>query len=124
MERKTKILLLDDEEDITCFLKSRFEESGFECVTVLDVEQAKAALRSFIPDLFIIDLKLGNDEEAGLDFIKTLRGQAIYQHIPIAIFSAKYQTWQVQKGLEAGADKYLRKPLTFNQILEEARELL
>ncbi|MCX5805864.1 MAG: response regulator [Proteobacteria bacterium] len=70
-----------------------------------------------LPDIMFLDFKL--PKMNGIEVCKRLKSDERTRHIPIIILSAKAQSFEIQQGLDAGADKYLCKPVSFPDILKE-----
>lgn len=114
-----KILVVDDEEPIYSYLQKKFTKLGYTALTAGDGEQAVASALANLPDLIILDVKL--PKLNGIEVCRRLKADAHTRHIPILMLSAKAQTNEIKEGLEAGADKYLCKPISFPELLREVR---
>jgi len=105
----TKILIVDDEQDIVELLSYNLEKEGFSIVKAYDGEAALGLVRSEKPDLMILDLML--PKMNGIDVCKTVRRNLATANLPIIMLTAKGEEIDKIIGLEIGADDYITKPL-------------
>jgi two-component system, OmpR family, alkaline phosphatase synthesis response regulator PhoP len=108
--QKTKILLIEDEEDISELLKLQAEIAGYKLVAVADGLNGYAAVEKELPDIIVLDIMLPG--QSGLDVCRKVRANPNTNHIPIIIMSAKSEETDVVLGLELGADDYVTKPFS------------
>ncbi len=121
-EDKTKILIVDDEEDLVFFLKLRLEKSGYQVITAFDGQTGFEVARKEKPDLIILDLLL--PEIDGFWVCDMLKKDARYSKIPVIILSAKAEEANINLGKKCGADEYMTKPFEFNKLLSKIEELI
>lgn len=114
-----KILVVDDEKPISSYLQRKFSKLGYTVYVAEDGEEALQQAFSNLPDIILLDVKL--PKMNGIDVCKKLKADETTKKIPILILSAKAQSFEIKEGLEAGADKYLCKPIGFPDILGEIR---
>ena len=112
-----KILVVDDEKAISLYLQKKFTKLGFTVYLAEDGEEALRQACSIVPDIILLDVKL--PKLNGIEVCKNLKSDESTKHIPIVILSAKAQSFEIEQGLEAGADRYLCKPMSFPDILRE-----
>jgi DNA-binding response OmpR family regulator len=115
-----KILVVDDEKPIYAYLQRKFNKLGYTTLTAEDGEDAIEKAFSNLPDIILIDVKL--PKLNGIEVCKRLKSDDRTRGIPIIILSAKAQSSEIKKGLEAGADKYMCKPVGFPDILSEIKK--
>lgn len=115
----SKILVVDDEKPIYSYLQKKFTKLGYTALTAEDGEEAVASALANLPDLIILDVKL--PKLNGIEVCRRLKADAHTKNIPILMLSAKAQSSEIREGLEAGADKYLCKPISFPELLREVR---
>ena len=115
-----RILVVEDEESIRELLVLGLEEDGFEVIAVADGQTALTQCQAHISqpqnfpfDLIILDLML--PKVSGLDLCRFLRYQG--NHVPILIVSAKTTETDRVLGLEVGADDYITKPFSIEELL-------
>ncbi len=111
-----KLLIVDDEQLITDFLDRQLAKLGYTTFTAFDGEMAIESALKNRPDLILLDVKMPKLD--GISVCKTLKANERTKNIPIIMLSAKAQPYEIQEGLEAGADKYLAKPFSFPEIVK------
>jgi DNA-binding response OmpR family regulator len=116
-----KILVVDDETTIASYLQKKFSKLGYTVCTANDGEDAIEQSFSMLPDIILLDVKL--PKLNGIEVCKRLKSDEKTMNIPIIMLSAKAQSFEINQGLEAGADKYLCKPVSFPDILKEIQTL-
>lgn len=117
-----QILIVDDEVQILALLGILFRRSGF---TVLKAENARSALNileSTTPDLLIIDVMMPDMD--GIELCQRVRARAQTAMTPVILFSARFDTRTVRKGLEAGANEYITKLTPHLELLAKVRGML
>lgn len=114
-----KILIVDDEQPIHSYLQRKLSKLGYQALVAEDGERAMEVAFSNLPDIILLDVKL--PKLNGLEVCRALKSDEKTRHIPIIILSAKAQAAEVKRGLDAGADRYLCKPLGFPEILRELK---
>ena len=115
-----KILVADDEEAISLYLERKLEKLGYSVFVAGDGEEALDLAFSNNPDLILLDVKM--PKIGGIEVCKKLKSDNRTKHCSIIVLSAKAQSGEIQEGLDAGADKYLCKPIGFPDILKEIQE--
>ena len=116
----SKIVIVDDSRDLLEVLEYFLEEKGFEVETATREQDLKALIKSFSPDLIILDVYL--KEEDGRQICKELRRQEESKYLCILLFSASSRALTNYK--EYGADGYLEKPFSLNEIIEKVEATL
>lgn len=112
-----KILVVDDDKPILSYLLRKFTKLGYTVYVAEDGEEAIQQAFSNLPDIILLDVKL--PKLGGIEVCKRLKADDKTKNIPILMLSAKAQSFEIDEGLEAGADKYLCKPMSFPAILDE-----
>ena len=110
-----KILIVDDEPDAVELVAFNLKNAGFEVATAADGAAALKQARAVLPDLIVLDRML--PEVDGLEVCKLLRRDAATAGIPIIMLTAKSDTEDEVRGLNAGADDYMPKPFEFAELL-------
>lgn len=116
---KQKILVVDDESQITRVLKTTLSAQGYEIRTAPDGLQALEAMKGWVPDLIITDLRMPHMD--GLELCRQVRAQS---RIPIIVLSVKGEETIKVEALDAGADDYVTKPFSVNELLARVRAAL
>lgn len=114
-----KILVVDDEKPIYSYLQKKLTKLGYTTFTADNGEDAIEKALSNLPDIILLDVKL--PKLSGIEVCKRLKSDERTRNIPILMLSAKAQSSEIKEGMEAGADKYLCKPIGFPDILQEIR---
>lgn len=111
---KEKILLVDDEKDIVEFLQYNLEKEGFEVITAYDGAQAIQKLVEK-PDLIILDILM--PKLNGYEVCKIIRETEGMERVPVIFLTAKSSEMDEIKGLELGADDFIRKPISPQKLI-------
>lgn len=117
-----RILVVDDEPSVTELFSMMLEMEGYRVTVVHDVAGAKGSLEQEPADLIILDIMM--PEASGLEFCRYVRAKPGFSSIPIVMVSAKSQLEEVHEGLEAGADLYLLKPVSKQELIEAVQQVL
>ena len=116
----TKILVVEDQPDLAELLARNFVLEGFEVRTAGDGREVVPLVRSWRPDLVILDLML-----PGMDGFEVLRGlRAEHQRLPVIILSARGEETDKIRGFRLDADQYVTKPFGLVELLERVHALL
>ncbi len=114
-----RILVVDDEQAISSYLQRKLTKLGYEVYVADDGEKALDEALAHLPDVILLDVKL--PKMTGTEVCKRLKSNEKTKDIVVLMLSAKAQTAEIREGLDAGADKYLCKPISFPDILTEIR---
>src|SRR5712672_4106892 len=118
-----KILIVEDDQIVANIYRNKFSVEGYEVEVALDGQSGMEMLKSFRPDAVVLDLML--PRMTGVDFMKQIRAQSDFQHLPVIVFSNTYLTNMVQEAWKAGATKCLSKAnCTPKQVIEVLRTTL
>ncbi len=121
-QNTVKILIAEDERDIRDLINFTLGFAGYQVVTTSNGEEAyQAALRE-IPDLILLDVRM--PRMTGYEACKLLKQEDSTRNIPIIFLSAKGQESEVKTGLEAGAEEYILKPFSPDQLVERIKAVL
>ncbi len=116
----TRLLIADDEPDMTVGLRDNLEFEGYEVLVAADGEEAVAAVRDHNPDLVLLDMMM--PKLNGLEVCKAVREAGFT--CPIIMLTAKSQEIDIVRGLEAGADDYIAKPFAVRELLARIKAAL
>ena len=116
----SRILIAEDEQRIASFIEAGLRANGYSTEVARDGETALQLARSGNFDLLILDLGLPGQD--GLDVLHTLRDEGT--PIPVVILTARSSVTEVVTGFEGGADDYLTKPFSFDELLVRLRARL
>ncbi|HEX8267256.1 MAG TPA: response regulator transcription factor [Pyrinomonadaceae bacterium] len=114
-----KILIVDDEPQITRVLRRSLSAHRYEVRTAADGESALETVRDFAPDLIITDLSM--PEMNGIELCREIRKTS---EIPIIVLSVKGEEKTKVEALDAGADDYITKPFGIEELLARVRAAL
>jgi len=117
-----KILLVEDEKDLSKTIAFRLEANGYTVVTAYDGQDGFEKAKKEKPDLIILDLMLPKMD--GYKVCALLKSDARHSKIPIIIFTARAQAEDVKMGKEVGADAYITKPFEPETLLSKIKELI
>jgi two-component system, OmpR family, KDP operon response regulator KdpE len=118
-DTKGNILVVDDEAQISRVLKTTLSAQGYGIRTASDGAQALHEMQNWVPDLIITDLRMPNMD--GLELCRKVRSQS---RIPIIVLSVKGEETIKIEALDAGADDYVTKPFSVNELLARVRAAL
>jgi two-component system, OmpR family, copper resistance phosphate regulon response regulator CusR len=116
----SRILIAEDEQRIASFIERGLKANGYSTKVVRDGETALSLARSGRFDLLILDLGLPRQD--GLDVLHALRDEGA--PIPVVILTARSAVTEVVTGFEGGADDYITKPFSFEELLVRMRARL
>jgi DNA-binding response OmpR family regulator len=107
------VLVIEDEEDISEFLRYILENENFTVKTAASLAEARTRLKEGLPDAVLLDRGLPDGD--GLEICRELKAAGVKP--PILVLSARKDTAEVQEGLAAGADHYITKPFQFVDVI-------
>jgi len=116
------VLVADDEEDIRALVAFRLKRAGYEVITAADGEEALLLATTRLPDLAVLDMMM--PKATGLEVTRTLREQEATRDIPVILLTARAQEVDVARGFEAGADDYVKKPFSPQDLQARVQALL
>jgi len=118
----SRILIVEDEPAIAELIAINLRHAGFEVTIAGDAEQAQAALDQVLPHLVILDWMLPGT--SGHSLARQWRAAPRTRELPIIMLTARAEEADKVSGLDAGADDYLSKPFSINELLARIRALL
>lgn len=121
MEKK-KILVVDDEPDVTDLVAYHLKAKGFHVETLNDATSSIAKARSYQPDLIILDIMMPH--LSGIQICRILRADPKLAKAPIIFLTAKAEPQDRIEGLESGADDYLGKPFSPKELVLRVESIL
>ena len=104
------VLIADDDEDILTLVALRFRRSGLEVILARDGEEALELIQTRAPDAAVLDIAM--PKLTGLEVVRRLRDAEATKSIPIVLLTARAADKDVELGLDAGADEYITKPFS------------
>lgn len=121
-DKKVRILVADDEPDLLAIMKETLEREGFEVETAADGIQALQAIRSRLPEIAVLDLRMPRMD--GFTVCQKLREDPLYEHLPVIILSASGTRDSKVTGLNIGADDFITKPVDVPELLARIRMII
>jgi two-component system, OmpR family, KDP operon response regulator KdpE len=116
MAERSRILVVDDETQITRVLKTTLSSQGYEVKTAADGESGYQAAHDWLPDLIITDLAM--PLMTGVELCRAVRKRS---QTPIIVLSVRGEEKAKVEALDAGADDYVTKPFSVNELLARVR---
>lgn len=111
------ILIIEDEPGICNFLKQGLEEEGYKISIAINGKQGIDLFQSENPDLILLDWML--PQMAGIEVCKDIRDKDA--EVPILFLTAKDTVQETIEGLQSGANDYIKKPFSFEELLERIK---
>jgi DNA-binding response OmpR family regulator len=119
---KKKILAVDDEPNILLSLEFILEEEGYDVHVARDGEEALEIAAKVHPDLILLDVAMPRRD--GYEVCKILRDREDLSEIKVIMLTAKGQPLEKKKGVEVGANLYVTKPFSAEDLLLKIRSVL
>ena len=113
---KDKILVIEDEKSINYLIGTVLTANGYDVIKAYTGTEACQMLDAYCPDLIILDLGLPDMD--GVDIIRRIRGWSV---VPIIVVSARTRERDKIEALDLGADDYLTKPFSVEELLARLR---
>jgi DNA-binding response OmpR family regulator len=117
-----KILIIEDDPDISGLLGARLKRSGYHPAYAADAVTALTVARKEQPDLIVLDLGLPGGD--GHIVMERLRSIASLAHVPVIVITARDAATSRDRTLAAGAQAFLEKPIDSELLLATVREAL
>ena len=117
MDRETKtakVLVADDEPHLLRLVKFRLEREGYEVLTAVDGEAALQVARDQQPDLCVLDVMM--PKRSGFDVLRELRSDESCAGMKVIMLTARAQDRDVDVGFSLGADDYITKPFSPQEL--------
>ena len=116
------LLVADDDEDILTLVQLRLSRSGYEVVVARDGEEALRLAQERHPDLAVLDWMM--PKASGIDVLRAIRADAGTADIPVVLLTARASESDIQEGLDAGADDYVAKPFSPQELAARVHTIL
>ncbi|UDF34533.1 UNVERIFIED_ORG: phosphate regulon transcriptional regulator PhoB [Shinella sp. XGS7] len=118
----SRILVVEDESAIAELISINLRHAGFEVTLAGSADQAQLEVDRVLPDLVVLDWMLPG--QSGLALARQWRGAARTKELPVIMLTARADETDKVSGLDAGADDYLTKPFSTNELLARIRAVL
>ncbi|HAE84867.1 MAG TPA: DNA-binding response regulator [Ktedonobacter sp.] len=119
-----KVLVIEDEENIIELIKLGLRYEGFQVEAVSDGQEGLSTAQRISPDIIILDLGLPPGSIDGLEVCRRLRINPTTQDVPVLMLTAKGEVEDRVAGLKTGADDYLTKPFSFEELVARIHAIL
>jgi len=116
------ILIVEDEDCLLEVLRYNFEKAGYLVESISNGDRADARLKEAAPDLVLLDWVLPG--LSGIELCRRLRRAPVTKTLPVIMLTARSDEMDKVCGLEMGADDYVTKPFSVNELLARAAALL
>ncbi len=121
MSDKKRIVLAEDNSTLSLLLKFRLEKEGYEIIVAADGKEAIESIEQQNPDLILTDIMM--PFVSGLEVISFVRNELKFQ-TPIIVFSAAGQEEMVLKAFNLGANDFMGKPFSPNELVIRIKRIL
>jgi two-component system, OmpR family, phosphate regulon response regulator PhoB len=118
----SRIVVVEDESAIAELIAINLRHAGHEVTLAASAEQAQRAIDAVLPDLVVLDWMLPG--QSGLALARQWRGSERTRELPIIMLTARGEEADKVAGLDAGADDYLSKPFSTNELMARIRAVL
>jgi two-component system phosphate regulon response regulator PhoB len=122
MKTVPRVLVVEDEPAIAELIAVNLRHNGFQPIWAIDGEAAQRELEAVLPDVILLDWML--PAQSGLSLAKKWRSQARTKQVPILMITARGDEPDKIAGLDAGADDYITKPFSTQELLARIRAVL
>jgi DNA-binding response OmpR family regulator len=119
---KPLVLVADDDPDILALVTFRLERAGYDVVAASDGEQALQLALDHPPDLAVLDVMMPKLD--GYEVTTRLRQDERTRRMPIILLTARVQEADIARGFEVGADDYVRKPFSPQELGARVQAIL
>ncbi|MCF7887536.1 MAG: response regulator [Candidatus Omnitrophica bacterium] len=120
--QRKKILVVDDEEDLTYFLKANLEiEENYEVFTVTRAKDAFKSALKYKPDLIILDIMMPHVD--GIEILEKIKNSKKTLDIPVIVLSAKIDDATKIKAAKLYDECYITKPVQIEELKEKIKEV-
>lgn len=118
----TRVLIVEDEEALATLLEYNLGQEKFEVTLAADGEEGVLKIEENPPDVVILDWML--PKISGIEICRRIRSKPETRNIPIIMLTARSEEADRIRGLETGADDYLTKPFSTNELIARVRAVL
>jgi two-component system, OmpR family, phosphate regulon response regulator PhoB len=119
---KPHVLVVEDEDALAALLQYNLEKEGYRVSHVADGEDALVRIDEELPDAVVLDWML--PKVSGIEICRRLRAKAATRAVPVIMLTARSEETDRIRGLDTGADDYLVKPFSMNELTARVRALL
>ena len=116
------ILVVDDDEDIRDIVALRMGVAGHTVLQAANGDECMELVRSGKPDVILLDIQMPRMN--GIDICRLLKADAALRLIPVLLLTARGQESDVSRGFDAGADDYIVKPFSLQELQSRVERFL
>ena len=124
MPDKNTILICDDEPDIVSLVQRFLQLDHFNTLTCSNGKEALKSLEESYEDIVLILLDIMMPGMSGFEVLRTIKSKETYKDIKVILFTVKSFKEDKEKGNELGADGYITKPFSGNELREYVKKIL
>lgn len=117
-----KIFIIEDETSIIQLVQHNLEKDGFIVSSAINGNEGLKDIKKFEPNLLLLDWML--PDLSGIEICKSIRKDTSFKNLPVIMLTAKGEEEDKIKGLDSGADDYLTKPFSYNELLARIKAIL
>ena len=117
-----KVMIIEDEEDAAELFAEMMRVSGYRVFKTSKSEPAIEMMTAEKPDIILLDIMM--HEVSGLDILRAMRRDPALANIPVILITAKGMPADIKNGMEAGASRYITKPVGFLELKEAVERAL
>ena len=121
-DNETTVLVADDDDDVLALVVRRLERDGYKVITARDGAEALRLAQENVPDLAVLDVMM--PQLTGYEVTQQLRQAPATERIPVILLTARVQEADVSRGFSAGADDYIKKPFSPQELRSRVQAVL
>jgi DNA-binding response OmpR family regulator len=121
-QRRKKVLIAEDEQSIRELIAYRLTQSGYTVMEASDGEEALRLAAADTPDIAVLDVMMPHLD--GYQLTARLKEAPATARVPVILLTARVQEADITQGFDAGADDYLRKPFSPDELVSRVRAVL
>ncbi|MEM8936337.1 MAG: phosphate regulon transcriptional regulator PhoB [Pseudomonadota bacterium] len=118
----TRVMIVEDEESLATLLEYNLSKEKFDVTLAADGEEALLKVEESTPDVMVLDWML--PKISGIEVCRRMRAKPETRNIPIIMLTARSEEADRVRGLETGADDYVTKPFSTNELIARVRAVL
>jgi DNA-binding response OmpR family regulator len=120
--RPATVLVADDDADVLALVARRLTRAGYRVITAEDGAEALRLVQENLPDLALLDVMM--PKLTGYDVAQRLREDPATERLPIILLTARVQEDDINRGFAAGADDYIKKPFSPQELSSRVQAVL